>query len=201
MKNPTKHLLFAAFVCLLFCTACRKQALTENLSTPVVTDGFVQYTIPKGAHYANGNDYKPIDLTEQRFVVRFDSSCIYQTVSPENQGDINKLYGFADNGALHQQYSARFGWRWSDGALRLFAYTYNDSVRDAKELGTAPIGKDIHCSIKLTKGAYIFSMGENLVSMPRSSTTATAKGYRLYPYFGGDETAPHEVRIWIKEEK
>jgi len=201
MKNPTKHLFFAAFCSLLFCTSCYKQALTENLSTPVVADGFVQYTIPKGAHYAHGNDYKPVDLTELRFIVRFDSSCVYQTTNPDNQGDINKLYGFADNGAMHQQFSARFGWRWSNGSLRLFAYTYNDSVRDSKELGAVSIGKEIHCSIKLTKGAYLFSAGETSVSMPRLSTTTTAKGYQLYPYFGGDETAPHEVRIWIKEEK
>ncbi|MEO5783498.1 MAG: hypothetical protein ABIQ07_09520 [Ginsengibacter sp.] len=38
-----------------------------------------------------------------------------------------------------------------------------------------------------------------LYSLPRTSTTAKAIGYKLYPYFGGDETAPHEIDIWIKE--
>ena len=47
---------------------------------------------------------------------------------------------------------------------------------------------------------YLFSVEEKSVTLPRLSTTAMAKGYRLYPYFGGDETAPHDVRIWIKEE-
>lgn len=200
MKN---HLLSGAAALLLLCTACQKQSLTENLSTPATTktsSGFIQYVIPTGEHYANGNDYKPVDVTELKFTVRFDSSCIYQTINPENQLDINKLYGFADNNALHQQYSARFGWRWSDGALRLFAYTYNNSVRDSKELAVIPIGKDVHCAIKVTSETYVFSVEEKQETMIRKSTTPTAKGYQLYPYFGGDEVAPHEVRIWIKEE-
>jgi len=35
--------------------------------------------------------------------------------------------------------------------------------------------------------------------MSRASSTATAVGYKLYPYFGGDEAAPHDINIWIKE--
>lgn len=201
MKN---HLLGGAAALLLLCTACRKQPLSENLSTPaneVTPSGFVQYLIPKGEHYANGNTYKPIDAAGMQFAVRFDSSCIYQTTDPQNQWDINKLYGFSDNGALHQNYSARFGWRWSEGALRLFAYTYNNAVRESKEIAAVPIGQDVHCGISILKGSYVFTVDEKSVTMPRLSTTATAKGYQLYPYFGGDEAAPHDVRIWIREEK
>jgi len=202
MKTMKNHFLTAAAALLLFCTACQKQELTKNLSTSkTAAAGFVQYVIPKGEHYANGNDFKALDVSEMKFVVRFDSSCIYQTTDPQNQWDINKLYGFADNNALHQQYSARFGWRWSEGALRLFAYTYNNAVRDSKELAVIPIGKEVHCSIRVTNETYVFSVGEKQETMARLSGTPTAKGYQLYPYFGGDEVAPHEVRIWIKEEK
>ena len=201
MKN---HLLFGAAALLLLCTACQKQVLTENLSTPaaeITPSGFVRYLIPKGAHYAIGNDYKAVDVAEMRFTVRFDSSCIYQTTDPQNQWDINKLYGFADNNATHQEFSARFGWRWSEGALRLFAYTYNNGVRDSKELAVVPIGEDLHCTIKVSSKNYLFSVDEIQEAIPRLSTTPTAKGYRLYPYFGGDEVAPHDVRIWIREER
>jgi hypothetical protein len=201
MKN---HLLGGAAALLLLCTACQKQTLSENLSTPageVTPAGYVQYLIPKGEHYANGNTYKPVDVTAMRFTVRFDSSCIYQTIDPQNQWDINKLYGFADNGALHQDFSARIGWRWSEGALRLFAYTYNNAVRESKEIAAVPIGQDLHCGISILKDAYVFTVEEKSVTMPRQSTTATAKGYQLYPYFGGDEAAPHDVRIWIRNEQ
>jgi hypothetical protein len=30
-------------------------------------------------------------------------------------------------------------------------------------------------------------------------STPKGKGYRLYPYFGGDETAPHDISIWVKD--
>lgn len=204
MKKPKKHLFYGAAALLLFCTACQKQSLTENLSTPASVNplpGSVPYLIPKGGHYATNNNYKPVDLTELRFTVRFDSSCVYLTADPANQWDINKLYGFADNNANHQEFSARIGWRWSEGALRLFAYTYNKAIRDSKELAVIPVGQDVHCAIKVAKDRYVFSVDEKSETMPRLSTTTTAQGYQLYPYFGGDEVAPHDVRIWIREEK
>lgn len=198
MKNLWLYSLCFAFV---FCTSCKKDLRFENLSTPVTaTSGFVKYVIPKGEHYAVGNNLKAIQTTELKFSVRFDSSCMYRTADVQNQWDINKLYGFSDNEAAHHQFSARIGWRWSEGALRLFAYTYNNAIRESKEINTIPIGAEINCSIKVGKTNYLFTVGENSVTMPRLSTTAVAKGYQLYPYFGGDETAPHEVRIWIKEE-
>ncbi len=199
MKNLILHGA-AAFV--LLCTGCKKQDRSENLSTPAVSpSGFVKYVIPKGEHYAVGNDHKAVDVSEMKFTVRFDSSCIYRTTDPENQLDINKLYGFSDNDAGHHQFSARFGWRWSKGALRLFAYTYNNAVRATKEIAIVPIGKEVHCAIKVKTDVYLFSVDENTETVPRLSKTPTAKGYRLYPYFGGNEAAPHEVRIWIREEK
>jgi hypothetical protein len=46
---------------------------------------------------------------------------------------------------------------------------------------------------------YVFTVNGNPVNIPRSSTTTTGRGYKLYPYFGGDELAPHNVTIKIKE--
>ncbi|HVF97889.1 MAG TPA: hypothetical protein VM871_11230 [Flavisolibacter sp.] len=191
MKNT---LLFLSFALLLFCR-CSKKEPSENLSTP---SAFKEFIIPQGQHYATENAFKPVEADEVKFFVRFDSSAIYQTTNPENQHDINKLWGFADNGEGHQQYSARFGWRWSDGSLRLFAYTYNNGVRAVKELGLLNIGEEVFCSIKVAGDAYLFSFNDKVEIMSRASTTTKAKGYQLYPYFGGNETAPHEVRVWIK---
>ena len=191
MKNP-----ISVAVCLLLLCSCHKETPLQNLST----SSFKQFLIPQGQHYATENTIKAVDVTELKFVVKFDSSAVYKTIKPDNQYDINKLYGFSDNGDQHHQFSARFGWRWSDGALRLFAYTYNGGVRDEKELGIVPIGSEVHCSIKVAGEIYYFSIEDKVEVMPRSSTTPTAKGYQLYPYFGGDEVAPHDVRIWIREE-
>ena len=89
------------------------------------------------------------------FVVKFDNSAIYQTVIAENQYDINKLWGFSE-GFDHQYNSARIGWAWNDGALRLYAYSYNRGVRQSQEITSVPIGSDITCSIKLSGSSYIF---------------------------------------------
>jgi len=137
----------------------------------------------------------------QKFQAKFDSSAVYESLDRENQYDINKLYGFADNNAQHQQYSARFGWNWYDGTLHIHAYTYNAGQVAYKEITTVPVGAIIDYSIEVTATEYIFTVNGATQKMPRLSATAKATGYQLYPYFGGNETAPHDVNIWIKETK
>ncbi len=193
------RMLFLGAV-LLLCSGCKKQgAVFPPVAFAQDASGFVKYAINAGAHYADQHPYRPVALHALHFVARFDSTAVYQTRAAENQYDINKLYGFADNGMEHHQYSARFGWRWSDGALRLFAYVYNDGKVASEELGVVPIGVDIRCGIEVEAGSYRFYSGEYRLTLPRKSTTATANGYLLYPYFGGDETAPHTIRIWIQQ--
>ena len=131
------------------------------------------------------------------FVVKFDNSAIYQTVIAENQYDINKLWGFSE-GFDHQYNSARIGWAWNDGALRLYAYSYNRGVRQSQEITSVPIGSDITCSIKLSGSSYIFTVNGISVTQARGVSTTTASGYQLYPYFGGDETAPHTIKILLR---
>jgi hypothetical protein len=199
-------ILILCFAAMLLCASCNKVVddLVEKTfltpSTSPSTD-FTQYKIPKGQHSADKSTFKKIETTSLHFIVKFDSSAIYQTKTKENQYDINKLYGFSDNNGDHHQYSARFGWRWSDGALRLFAYVYNEGKMSSKELTVVPIGAPIACSIKADSSNYVFTVNGKVETMPRMSKTPTAKGYMLYPYFGGDETAPHEVSVWIKEDK
>ena len=190
MKNK---LFFICLVAFWLCS-CNKeiekpQSPLSKKETPLSTS-FEQYTISKGSQYCDKNNLVPVKLSQLAFRVKFDSSAIYQTVKEENQNDINKLFGFSDNKALHHQYSARFGWRWSHNALRLFAYDYNNGTRSFKELGTVEIGKEINCSITVSGDKYIFDLDGSETSMPRESTTTEAEGYQLYPYFGGDEPAP-----------
>lgn len=198
MKQPIVY----CFAFLLVFTGCKKVVHEIDtgglLSSSTINSGFTKYTIKAGQHSADLNYYKVVDVSELKFIVRFDSSAIYNSGLKENQYDINKLYGFSDNKANHHQFSARIGWRWSDNALRLFAYVYNDAAVISKELGIVSIGADINCSIKITGSQYLFSVNKYYEVLPRASKTSSGKGYQLYPYFGGDETAPHDVNIWIK---
>jgi hypothetical protein len=193
----------AALLCGLVFSSCTKPAvetLPLSATSARTADGFSCYVIKAGNHYCEGNVYKELQLSETKFSVRFDSTAIYTTTDPENQDDINKLWGFSDNEQQHHQFSARIGWRWSSGALRLFGYVYNEGIVSAKEITTVPIGAAVACRIAVKDGAYVFAVNGKEISLHRKSATALAKGYRLYPYFGGDEPAPHEVRIWLKEE-
>ncbi len=200
MKNPI--LCVAGLLLLTSCTktvdALRSKSATSITNNPA-TSVATTYMIPQGQHECGQRSLKFINTSELKFTVQFDSTAIYKTLSAENQYDINKLYGFSDNNASHHLYSARFGWRWSDGALRLFAYTYNKGIMASEELGTIAIGQEARCSIKVTATTYIFTLNDSVKTLPRLSTTATAQGYLLYPYFGGDETAPHYITISIKD--
>ncbi len=195
----THYLISVAFVIALL-IACNKR-VEEPVIEPITEPEFVHYIIAAGSQFANINPYTPVTYSELKFVVKFDSSAIYTTQTRNNQLDINKLYGFADNNGHHNLYSARFGWRWYNNELHLFTYTYNNGVRSSSDLGKIDIGKEHQCSIKVVESSYIFTLNGKATSTLRQSTAAAAVGYKLYPYFGGDEVAPHTINIWVKELK
>ncbi|MGZ5189882.1 MAG: hypothetical protein ACXWCZ_02620 [Flavisolibacter sp.] len=195
-----KATIYCIALTMLF-SSCSKMAetvLDKGLSINTNPSKFIQYTIQKGNQFSDQSIYAPIETAELKFAVKFDSSAIYKTISAENQYDINKLFGFSDNNAEHHQYSARIGWGWSDNSLRLYAYVYNQGIRESKEIGTIAVGSTANCSIKVQGKQYVFKVNELKVEMPRLSETERASGYQLYPYFGGDETAPHLINIWIR---
>jgi hypothetical protein len=165
-----------------------------------IPEGFKEYIIPKGAHYATENSYQVVNKSEMHFQAQFDSSCIYTSVDSKNKGDINKLYGFSDCGTQHQENSARVGWVWNGKNIELYAYCYANSIRSSKLLGTVALGTPCELTMRPELGQYRFELkGAPVIFMKRNCSTSGISGYQLYPYFGGDETAPHDVHIYIKE--
>ncbi len=200
-----KYNLFILSIAVLIFQSCSKQIETTGSSISAkkgsesVSNQYIQYTIPKGQQYCDKSIFVPVKCSQVSFKAKFDSSAIYKTAADSNQADINKLYGFSDNNAAHHEYSARFGWRWSNNALRLFAYDYNNGVMSFKELGAVQIGVENTCSIRISGNEYVFTLNGVETKMPRASTTTLAEGYKLFPYFGGNESAPHTISIWIEE--
>jgi len=185
---------------------CKKNvAATVAASTTansLASQGYTVYTIEKGLQYADSTEslIEIVGVKNLHFNVIFDSSAIYQTDTANNQHDINKLYGFADNNAYdHHAFSARFGWNWYKGQLLLYAYIYNNSVMSFKSLGAIPLGVAADCQIIVQGNEYLFVLNGVTTIMPRASTTTTGEGYKLFPYFGGNEKAPHKISIAIKE--
>jgi hypothetical protein len=202
MKNS---FAFFLLVCFLACNiVCTKPGVdntdpTESDSSSLLNKTIV-YLIPKGAQYCTANSLVFTKNNRIHFTAVFDSSCIYTTEQTGNQIDINKLYGFSDCGTDHLKNSARIGWRWSDGALRLFGYVHNDGQILFEEITTAQIGSEIDCIITCEPNSYSFDIDGKTASIPRQCS-GNYDRYRLFPYFGGDETAPHDIRITITELK
>lgn len=161
----------------------------------------MQYTIPQGRHTANPRPIHFFRGSVLQFIVHFDSSAIYKNTAKGTGRDVNKLYGFSDNFALHHRYSARFGWRWLNDSLHLLAYYYNNGYRSFQEITSIRINAFDTCRIRVTKGAYIFSVNQKSITVPREASGRKACGYLLYPYFGGDATAPHTISIYIRRWK
>ena len=185
---------------ILLSISCKKLLDRAVQGDTLVVDGFSEYVIDSGAHYTNGNGYKAISNTKSiHFIAWFDSTCIYKSVDPNNQGDINKLYGFSDCNTTHQESSARVGWSWNGHSFDLYAYCYVNSLRQSKLLGSIKPRERADLTIAISGNKYHFTMNGRVVSMDRECSTPTIEGYQLYPYFGGDEVAPHAMRIYIKE--
>jgi hypothetical protein len=203
-----KELSFYLAIVLVLFASCTKEAITalpdsaspNRESSTSIRAGkliYTTYLIPAGSHYVNNSTLKSVKTSEMKFAVKFDSSAIYTTLAPINQSDINKLYGFSE-GFNNQYNSARIGWNWYLGKLNLYAYVYNKGVRTFRKITSVAIGAEHNCSIKVWGTNYIFTVNGISITLGRALKTVTASGFQQYPYFGGDEVAPHNITILIR---
>lgn len=163
-------------------------------------DDFTIYKISKGSHESTPNKIEFSRSQKLEFLVIFDSTAICKTYDTADQHDINKLYGFTDcNSSVHQN-SARFGWRWYENQLQLCSYTYVNGDRSSKTLIPININEETKCCISITNGKYYYYIDNQLLdSIDKSCADDTLKKFICYPYYGGNETAPHNITIKIKD--
>jgi hypothetical protein len=177
-----KYLLFILLS--LFILSCNKKN----------SDGWSEFVIESGDHKSSST----LEYTRKKqftFGVLFDSSAIYKTVDPVNQWDVNKLIGVSDGG-LHQKNSARFGWRWLNNKLELIAYTHLNGNFYFEKITDLEIGKVYDCYLFMGDD-YTFICNGEVVHMTRWRNDFS-NNYYLWPYFGGDETAPHDIKINVR---
>lgn len=179
-----KKVWFIFSLMVLFTNGCSK-------AQPVIET----FTIKKGDHYtfhANkviGNNLK--------YEVLFESSCAYD-LGNANQFDVNKLFGFNACNSLHHENSARFGWVYLDGIIEIYAYVYENGVRDMEQIATVNIGEWNSFELINTGASYAFKVNNILYIWDKENTCVTKYNYMLYPYFGGDEVAPHDITIQLR---
>lgn len=161
---------------------------------------FQDYLIKKGNNFCEQAGLTVLYTDAIKAQVIFDSSAIYTSVLAENQGDINKLIGFSDCASEHQQNSARLGWSWNGKKVVIYAYTYVNTERISKPLGMVELNIPFACSVRAENKYFYFTAGNYSDSIRRYCAGFTGQRYKLNPYFGGDETAPHDIHIAIAEE-
>jgi len=180
-----KHLILLIFLALIGGFSCE----------PALEDPFERVTIPKGSHSA----FQKAQLLQSRtfkFVAVFDHTAIYESSSEENQHDANKLLGFSDCNSHHHQNSARFGWRWLDDKLEILAYSYANGERFIEPIIEVGLNEPHEYKIQIRKDHYEFSVdGVVLSKMERYQRCNVGVYYMLFPYFGGDDKAPHDITI------
>jgi len=157
------------------------------------------YTITQGAHDATPRTPKVVDTDWIEFDARFIEGAIYTSQIPANQQDINKLYGFSDCNSAHDQNSARIGWRWLNGHIEILSYAMAGGVRTSTLMGAVMPGEIHRFKIETQGSQYVFKLDDQTVIEPRGCESPISVRYQLFPYFGGDETAPHIVKIGIKD--
>jgi hypothetical protein len=177
-----------AFV--IFLSSCQQ----EN----IIIHKWNDYKIRAGKNYATGA-HLAAHTGELHALVMFDGSAEYNTKDPANQSDINKLIGFSDCNSDHHDNSARFGWNWDAHAkkIKLYAYCYIDGISEHKLIRAISSDSVYDLKIVVLPDNYMFFVDHVGLIMDRRKRCINC-GYMLFPYFGGTETAPHDIKIRMK---
>lgn len=212
-RNEMKK-IFTLLMILITTASCKENALLDANGNPITdTNGVAPtggktYLIKSGCHYSSPGCKIPGNLSlagrkEKAWQVYFFENTIYQSVTPTNQHDINKLIGFTDCGILtgNHNNSARFGWNWdlNNKLMKIYAYTYVNKERQFSYITSIPTKTVATLSLSLSGSFYTFQVNDVTVKMPRGCDKPSAWGWAQFPYFGGDETASHDMNIWLKE--
>ena len=148
------RLLLALFLVLI---SCKKEI--DDL-------GFRTYIIPEGAH-SSGNYFNHPTNSRINFDFILDESAIYTTEIPENQYDVNKIYGFSDFGARHQKYSIRLGWRYINNEIELCWLRHEDGRHSSSTIRTIETDIIYNATIDIKTFYYIITVNGDTTMVRR----------------------------------
>lgn len=164
-------------------------------------------TIHKGRHrprfwWLRWPFYFNAQVIECEFI--FDFSCVYLLANGD-QEDRNKLFGISYSLSPHKE-SARVAFRYSP-EKRLFimsGYCYVQGQRIMIDLCDVMVNRKYLGRIVVKKGYYQFLIfqKEDMAPMGIDSVPKWHNrkfGFKLGLFFGGNQTAPHDITIQIKK--
>jgi len=172
----------------------------------------INFKIKKDKHFSSNWLYKIFNVFYKcifikkkiiEYDITFKNNCLYKS----NNDDINKLFGFSI-GTNHMENSIRFGWRSNGKAIKIFAFYHINGqfqYRKVCDVQTNTEYKYI-CSINKKEDYYYYKLdvylGDENIGYYKSYNFRLENkikfSYNLYPYFGGNLTAPNEIDIIFK---
>lgn len=161
------------------------------------------FKIKKGRHYSNGFIHKLMNFFHNNdrmsYFCTFNDSAIY-TDTTQDKYDVNKLFGFSIG--QHHINSYRFGWNVLDNQIHIYAYSYINAKRVIQEICVIEKDKTYKFIIKVKDGKAVFTVIDGNYNLKQAIQPALKNrhfGYQLWPYFGGNKTAPKDIFIELIE--
>lgn len=182
----------------LFAASCTPEDSPESIPPPPSepVEEWTSFTILPGEHNCEESTFIVATSDTLSFKAILDSSAIYLTQDSINQLDWNKLFGFSDCSSFHQTNSFRLGWRWTpQTGIEIGAYYYVESQRLFETIKVVQPKDTLDLNIAKADSTYEVSVNGIHKSYPRGCSGIQPNAYYLFPYFGGDETAPDTVSI------
>lgn len=164
------------------------------------------YTIKQNRHWATPYEIRTGMTSTVRFQFKFHEDTRYENLGEGFESDWNKLGYIYDGIHPHTNNAVTFVWKWMDGdndrVLWLGWYGYKDGVSPQENheykqaIGIIEPGKFYNAEIRLGDPVVMVVDGVEYIT-----TLSIDHGVMLPPYFGGQATAPHDMRITLIVEK
>ena len=166
-----------------------------------------QYEIKKGNHYCSVSVFErlgSIGWNVKKYSVRFvlHASCWWMPKRNNDDGDLNKLTGIS-YGLNDHSNSVRLTWVPDftvNGKIDIYGYTYDKKSTDPKfealYINSVQVGQSCDGCIEVLDKKYkitVNGVSKEMANVHPDSSLC----FRLFPYFGGNNTAPQDMLIDI----
>ena len=162
------------------------------------------YLIKNGNHYCSISIFERIGgigwkITSLSMRFSFHNECWWAPPRNNDDNDLNKLAGIGF-GFNHQNNSVRLAWVpdfTTQGVIKIYGYTYDEKKVAPKftfqYITSVHVGEICEARIE-SHGNYAITVKGVTINMDNIKADPNLC-FHLYPYFGGNNTAPHDMTI------
>lgn len=173
------------------------------LSCTAKDKGFKRYEVKQGEHKFKPN-LVSFENREINFKFRLDASCLYDLKDVEEQTFVSKITGLSDCNSLHSKNAIYLGWQpifneigYHTGNFNIYAYWRIEGVFYFEKLLTTSPDSDVIARLRITDKFYKWNVNGKLFDIERKKKCNNGIHYRIQPYFGGKQKAPHNMIMYL----